>query len=1453
MMATEYAISLDDSRATLEVAGGKGASLTRLVAAGLPVPDGFHVTTAAYREFVEQNGLQNHILAALEAVDPSCLDTLETASQAIRDLFAGAEMPAAIAGAVAQAYAELAGQNPYVAGEPQSGSLEQLAQPVAVRSSATAEDLPEASFAGQQDTYLNVRGAEAVLQAVKRCWASLWTARAIGYRARVGADRDLPLLAVVVQMLVPAEAAGIMFTANPVTGRRDQVVISAAWGLGEAVVGGLVTPDSLTVDKATGEVLVRETADKLVMTVRVEGGTEEQSVPDNLRDAPVLDDKQAAELVRLGVQIEELYEMPMDIEWALTLPSPGGRGAGGEGEFAILQARPITALPEPETESPTEWLMPDPKGQYVRASIAELLPDPLTPLFATLGRTAINAGTRRLMGKLGGTQEGWPEETVVTINDYAYYSARFTPKQILRLVTTMPFTMSRMVRHAETLWRDEVHPRYVETIRRWQVGPLSELSATDILDGVRQIADASFDVYALYQSALFPSANLSEVLFTRVYDRLIKRKDDPSALTYVLGFDSTPILAEKSLYDIAAWCRTHPALAAYVSNMPARQLAAQLKVDQVPLGMEAEDWREWQSRFRTHMQQYGHIIYDLDFAKPLPADDPTPLLDTCKMFLSGQCASPYERQQVAAERREQATQAMLKRLKGLRLTLFRRLVNWAQKGVPLREEGLADLGLGYPQLRRMLLELGRRLAQAGGIERPDDVFWLFQEEAEQAADALDKGESVDSKVDAVKRRKAVWRAEKRVAPPPVLPPKSKWMGLDLNTFVAAQDAEQVGDTIHGAGTSPGRVTGTARVLHGPEDFDQMQPSDILVAMITTPAWTPLFARAAAVVTDIGGQLSHGSIVAREYGIPAVMGTGVATKRIHSGQTITVDGSSGEVVLHKPQGEQTPPAAIEWKRPNPKGQYMRAGVVDLMPNPVSPLFATLAIPAVAGVGVREVMRPLTRSEPILPDNYILTINSYAYMNATYTLREWWWILTRMMLSFPRILRQALPLWRDEIRPRYAATVARWQGRSLERLSVAELWAGIHEVDDAAMLHFASLLVATTGASAGSEMLFTRVYEKSIRRKGDPAATTFLMGYDSTPIRAEKSLYDLAEWVRTRDGLAMYLQEAPTEQLVAQLGDGQAPIVDWSPFRERLEAHLHTYGHIIYDLDFARPLPLDDPTPMLETVKMYLRGEGVNPHDRQRAAEEKRVQAAEATLNRLSGLRRWAFRKTLGMAQTMAEVREDALSDIGLGYPLLREMLHELGRRFAQAGAIVHAQDIFWLTADEVQGLIANLPQVLNLREDMAGRVAERQAAHETLKRVTPPPMLPPRKKYMGFDMESWTPAAEDRQIGDTLKGVAASTGRVTAPACVLHGPEDFDQMHPGDVLVAGTTTPAWTSLFAMASAVVTDIGGPLSHGSIVAREYGIPAVMGTGVATRRIESGQMITVDGSEGVVVLGEL
>ena len=214
-----------------------------------------------------------------------------------------------------------------------------------------------------------------------------------------------------------------------------------------------------------------------------------------------------------------------------------------------------------------------------------------------------------------------------------------------------------------------------------------------------------------------------------------------------------------------------------------------------------------------------------------------------------------------------------------------------------------------------------------------------------------------------------------------------------------------------------------------------------------------------------------------------------------------------------------------------------------------------------------------------------------------------------------------------------------------------------------------------------------------------------------------------------------------------------------------------------------------------------------------------------------------------------MREDALADIGMGYPLLRQMLHILGARLVIGGALLQPGDIFWMEQEEIEQAVTWLENG-TAPENMQAQVEQRKAFWQKAKQTAPPPMLPARKKYLGINTTVWLAESEDNQGTGVLKGVPASPGRVTAPARVLHGAEDFDKMRPGEVLVAGTTTPAWTPLFAMASAVVTDIGGPLSHGSIVAREYGIPAVMGTGVATRRIKSGQMITVDGEAGTVQL---
>ncbi len=867
-------LALDDAGATLEQVGGKGASLARLAAAGLPVPPGFHITTAAYRRFVTEQGLQEQILAAVSAVTADHPATLEEASQQIGKLFADGVMPDDVAEAIRQAYAELGGDD----------------LPVAVRSSATAEDLPEMSFAGQQETYLNMHGAAMVLEAVKRCWASLWTARAIGYRARHGIAPQEVSLAVVVQELVPADAAGILFTANPLTGARDQVMINAAWGLGEAIVGGQVTPDTVVVDRASRAVMEQQISEKDVMTVRTHEGTLEEPVPADKRTTAVLAAEQAAELARIGVRIEELYGQPMDIEWVLHA-----------GRFFIVQARPITALPEPAAESQrtrtAEWKLPNPKGRYMRSSVLELLPDPLSPLFATLGLPAWDRATAALTKSV---RIVLPDELLVTINGYGYYNLTFTPAQTAKMALAMPRLMiielPRILRTSRSRWQ-EARSRYAEVVTRWQTTDLTTTSAEYLLNGARDITTEAAQYYLTIQSGILPAAYMSEMFFTIAYNRLMKRRSDPSALTFLLGYDSAPISAEKSLYDLAQWVRERPELTAALANMSSIKFAAAYQGEQMA-GVDEETWSEFRQRFAAHLARFGDAIYDLDFAKAVPADDPASLLETLKFFISGEAPDPHARQEATVAAREQAVQMMLTRLHGMRQLLFRRLVGWAQRFAPLREDALADAGRGWPVLRRILREIGRRLVTSNVIDTPDDVFWLTLDELQEATTALDAGQLPVDYHAAVAERRATWESERALTPPAALPLKggARFLGINFSSMMPARTDQPAGDVLKGIAASPGRVTGPARVISNPDEFDQMRQGDILVARITTPAWTPLFALAAGVVTDVGGPLSHSSIVAREYHIPAVLGTGVATGRLSSGQRVTVDGDAGTVTV-----------------------------------------------------------------------------------------------------------------------------------------------------------------------------------------------------------------------------------------------------------------------------------------------------------------------------------------------------------------------------------------------------------------------------------------------------------------------------------------------------------------------------------------------------------------------------
>jgi hypothetical protein len=666
-------------REDVAVAGGKGANLGELTRAGLPVPPGFVLTTAAYRAFVDAISAEILTIAA----EPD-----ETGAARIRALITSQEIPDAMAAEITEAWTELGGK------------------PVAVRSSATAEDLEGASFAGQQDTYLNVHGASALLNAVRDCWASLWTDRAVAYRARQGIDPAEVALAVVVQEMVEADAAGVMFTANPTNGRRDELVVSAAWGLGESVVSGSVTTDDLVVEKSTLHVATRTTADKAVMTVYAGEGTSEIAVPSGRRAEPVLDDKAAATLAELGIRIEEHYGAPQDIEWA--------RAAG---DFFVVQSRPITALPEPEAPPPTDWTVADPKGFYFRASIVEQLPDPLSPLFAGLIDGSVERSLGALMRGLVGTDlaQRPGDLGLPTVNGYAYY--HYSRATLWRMTTSSTKAIKLLPTIGPTHWRTVSQPRYVAAVEAWRDRRLDGLTDAQLLDGVLELLDAGTTYYTAVQS-IIPIAASSEVFFTKFYDGLVRRSGEPAASTFLLGFDSAPILAEKSLYDLATWTRGHAELAAAVRADPAAVLA----------GSGPEPANEWRARFTEHLARYGHTTYNLDFMNATPAEDPAPLFEALRFALDSGGTSPYERQAASGARREELTAAVVARLDPARRTVFLRLLRWAQRVAPVREDALADIGLAWPQMRHLLAELGRRLVAAQQIATADDVYWLRPEE-----------------------------------------------------------------------------------------------------------------------------------------------------------------------------------------------------------------------------------------------------------------------------------------------------------------------------------------------------------------------------------------------------------------------------------------------------------------------------------------------------------------------------------------------------------------------------------------------------------------------------------------------------------------------------------------------------------------------------------------------------
>jgi pyruvate,water dikinase len=852
-------------RDAVERGGGKGANLGELLAAALPVPPGFCVTTAAYWHTVAEAGLTAAIHDALRNVRANDPGSAEEVSAHITTLFEGLPLPDDLTGEILSAYRALG------------------APPVAVRSSATTEDLPGASFAGQQATSLNVRGEDELLDAVRRCWGSLWSARAIAYRERQGFRHDRAAVAVVVQRLVSTEVSGVLFTANPVTGARDEMVVNAALGLGEAVVGGLTTPDSFTLDRTTLAVRERQTGRQEVETVLAEHGTTERPLGPERTTRSTLDDAQLARLGEVGLSIEHHFGGPQDIEWAYS----GGR-------FWVLQTRPITNLP-PAPPEDVRWEPPVPGSAWWRRQVVENLPEPLSPLFDELYiREGLELSIDAMMAFFRMTyfrlEDFSDRPFFTTVNGYAYsranYKLRWSAIPIILRLTVDEFRV--MFREGPLYWREHALPAYLAMIERWKAVDLANAPDKRLLAGVRELAleDAR---YWFACALVIGCAKITEALLGRFLTLATPGRGLTSGM-FLRGFPSLTVDAEAELEGLAGRIRASDELRALVAATPAAGLPEALRSTMIG--------QDLLTAFARYLDRYGHQVYNLDFIVPTQVDDPLPVLLSLKAMVQQPGYDPRARQQAIVAERDTLVEETALSFDPLRRKLFRVLLGWAQRFGPGREQALFYMGAGWPTLRRLALELGRRLVKSGSLLAAEDVFFLETSEIRTAITARDAGQARTELARLAHERRELRETRKRLHPPPVVPPgyKVRFGPLDLSAWETQRRNEPAGAVLRGFAVSPGRVTAPASVISSPADFSRMEPGTILVCPTTTPAWTPLFSQARGLVTDVGGVLAHGSIVAREFGIPAVLGTGEASKRIRHGQRITVDGDRGLVLL-----------------------------------------------------------------------------------------------------------------------------------------------------------------------------------------------------------------------------------------------------------------------------------------------------------------------------------------------------------------------------------------------------------------------------------------------------------------------------------------------------------------------------------------------------------------------------
>ncbi|MEV5126592.1 rifamycin-inactivating phosphotransferase [Streptomyces decoyicus] len=866
-MIEQYVWDLHEVDETqVAVVGGKGAHLGGLSRIeGIRVPAGFCVTTDAFRRIMAEAPSIVDRLDQLTRLNPDDREAVRTLSAQIRQTIEETPIPDDLATAITRALARLG---------------EQAA--CAVRSSATAEDLPTASFAGQQDTYLNVMGPAAILRHVSRCWASLFTERAVTYRRRNGIDHRTVHMAVVVQRMAFPHAAGILFTADPVTGNRKVATVDAGFGLGEALVSGLVNPDVFTV--RDGEIVAKAIAAKQrAVHALPAGGTQEVAIDSQRQEQPALTDAQVVRLVQLGRRIEAHFGRPQDIEWCLV-----------DDDFQIVQSRPITTLfPIPETDDQENHL-------YVSVGHQQMMTDPMKPLGLSMwqltamvpmheaaGRLFVDV-TRRLASPasraalLDVIGRGDPLvrdalETVLDRDDFVPSLPDAGPSGPPAGGASAPGEPDPAI-VPELIERSEASIAALERGIRTKTGPaLFDFLLEAFEEHKRVLSDP------LSMQAIMAGMEATWWLNDKL-EKWLGEKNAADTLTLSAPDNITSEMG-LALLDVADVIRPQPEVVAFLQGVEYAEDTAFLdELAKLPGGTEARDAIE------AYLDRYGmRCVGEIDITRPRWRERPTTLvpviLDNVRNFEPGAAERRFEQ---GRQRAQQKEQDVLSRLRALpdgdrKADEAKRMIDRVRTFIGYREYPKYGIVSRYFLYKQALMKEAECLVQAGVLPEKEDIFYLTFQELHDAV----RSNQVDDGL--IQQRKDAFRSYHALTPPRVLTSDG-----EVVTGAYRRDDVPAGALV-GLAVSAGTIEGRARVILDMADAD-LEAGDILVTPFTDPSWSPLFVGIAGLVTEVGGLMTHGAVIAREYGLPAVVGVEQATRLIRDGQRIRVHGTEGYVEI-----------------------------------------------------------------------------------------------------------------------------------------------------------------------------------------------------------------------------------------------------------------------------------------------------------------------------------------------------------------------------------------------------------------------------------------------------------------------------------------------------------------------------------------------------------------------------